>query len=269
MIKAILFFTLILFSQQRKFSLSCKSKACKLSKKQCYVNKPGCSFKDVALNGDFFVYKNKFAQSSNSSELAFLKTQIKDLKDNDSRMIQFFQQEIREISQSQETLKEQILETESGLRIKLKIKTSFKIIVEAKREIFWEILDGQGSLDDISTEEMLEILKFAFNDDVISLGKYLEEFRDDSLRTSVVYPDSCDGRCITAYEGMYSLWAKAIKKTFKAWNMKFKYFKNCDRKRWKMAQKFDNVISRFPGRFRRELRDYFKYMVISQICKTF
>ena len=233
------------------------------------MKKDNCTFKDIALNGDFFVFKNKIEESNNSKDLEYLKTQIKDLKKIDKRIIQFFKEEIREISKSQETLKEQILETEGGLRLKLIIKTSFEIIVKAKKEVFFEIIDGSGSLDDITTEEMLEILKFVFEDDVVSLGRYLDEFQDDSLRTTILYQNSCDENCIIAYEGKYSLWAKAIRKVFRAWNKKFKYLNNCDRKRWKMAQRFNKVTRNYPEKIKRELKQYFRYMVISQICKTF
>ena len=264
---------LVLLSAQllraQKLQTTCQTASCKISRNLCYTNREGCSFSDVALNIDFFVFKNKEMFETNTRDEEFLKTAIVDLKSEDSRLVEFLQEELQEISFSQNTLKEQILQTGSGSRIRVKIETSIEIIVSARRTGFVEILDGKNDLKTLSTEEILEILKFVFEENPQALGEYLRRFKDDSLRTSVLYPESCGRQCTSNYLGLFKIWRRIVNRVFKRWNMKFRHFKNCDRKRWKMRQVFDRLVRRYPTSIKRQLTRYFKYIVIQQICKAF
>jgi hypothetical protein len=212
------------------------------------------------------MFKNKVVSEDRSLDATFLKETIRDYKTEDSRMFQFLKEELKEIRESQETLKEQIIETKSGIRIKLKIQTSFELIMRANRKVFVEVLSEGSNLEDFSIDDFREMLSFAFENNVQSLLQYLDDFKDDTLRTAILYPSSCDDNCIVSYQGLFLIWTKAIKKVFKAWNKKFKYYLNCDRKRWKMAQKFNQVISRYRRPIQIQLKKYFKYMVVDQIC---
>jgi hypothetical protein len=221
------------------------------------------------LNPDFFIFKNKESFKSTSSENYYLNKQFIEERNKNSRLVEFLKTELNEISETQESLRETLLETSGGLRIRVKIKTSFEIIARSSREIFVEIMDEGKNLDDLSTQDLLELLNFVFDEDAESLGKYLESFKDDELRASILYPKSCDGECVRNFQGLYSTWRKILKKVFRKWNRRFKRFRNCDRKRWKMTWAFNRASRKVPIRIRRVLRNYFQYIVVNQICKTF
>ena len=254
---------------QRKFESLCLTSSCRSSKTLCYTKKKGCTFYDVAMNPDLFVFRNKVMSETSDRDASYLKKSISDLKTEDSRLFRFLKEELREIKQSQATLREQILETGSGLRIKVKIQTSFEIIMRANRRVFVEVLSEGDNLESFSVDDFREMLNFAFEGHVQSLAQYLENFKDDSLRTALLYPSSCNKQCIDNYMGLYLIWNKALKKTFRRWNLRFKYYTNCDRKRWRMTQYFNQITRRYPVRVRNQLRDFFKFVVVSQICKPF
>lgn len=247
----------------------CQTKSCQLASNLCFINKPGCSFQDVALNPEFFIFKNKVMYETRSSDEEFLERELVDLKTKNSRLIEYLQTELNEMSESREKLRETMIQTSGGLRVRVKVRESFEIIARAEREIFVEILDEGKTLDDLSASDIFELLSFVFDEDARSLGKYLERFKDDELRTALLYPSKCGNDCLMSYRGLYGIWRKIVRKCFRKWDRRIKNFRNCDKKRWKMAVAFRKASRGVPLRLRKQLRNYYQYMVIDQICKAF
>lgn len=254
----------VLRSEARGIPKTCQTTGCRLSLNNCYLGK--CPFDSFVLNRDFFTFFFRKEFSQIQTEDSRLSRDIKYLERKDQRRFNFMQRELREITDSQEELQERILTNSNGDVFRIKIKTSFEQITRIKREVFIELIERGNSPGNLSSSELVNILKQGFSRDSGALGEYLQMFPDDDIRGAILYPVACAALCQKNYEGLYSVWFKLMRRLKRYWSTYVKRVDRCDQRKFRMASRFKVLSLKYPDYIRKKLKDYFKYLVLNRIC---
>ena len=289
--------TLVLGTQA--WQNSCKSWSCRKSIDLCYI--PRCGLLNYCLNGDIFAYFFQDYTPFLNIDLTHYQNELNELDEDNLDSYPFFGHELTDLDESLRSKKE-IMREERAKRLAryANIKKDFQNNLREKRNQLtaetkqfrkenkdkrdarkqkWDNLKQiQKAKREALNQKWIEkkhINKLKWTQynkdgselahDPSSLRDLLNNHRDDSFRSALLYPSSCPRSCKDSYTGLYSIWGSIMSKLHSVYKSKFANL-NCASKRRDMRKWFNHLCRPYSEVISLPLHNYYDYLVDSHIC---